>query len=236
MPTHNKRKPKLPKPPKPLSLAFTNIRGLRGNFSSVESYLIQSSPDIFALSETNLKPTIRSEDFSVSGYLPIIRKDSQTSMHGLAVYVKDSLLVSRQANLEDPNQPFMCFRLSLLHSTSYLFFLYRSPSSQNCAVLNAVSNSIDEALSVNPTANIFVCGDFNAHHQDWIANSRFTDDAGVNALNFSIAQGLTQMVDFFTRFPDRNDQLPATLDLFLSSDPSICNISSSSSFGSSDLL
>ena len=116
---------------------------------------MKSSPDIFALSESNLNPTIRSEDFSVSGYLPIIRKDSQTNMHGLAVYVRESLPASRQVNLEDPNQPFMCFRLSLLHSTSYIFFLYRSPSSQNCAVLNAVSNSIDEALRVNSTANIF---------------------------------------------------------------------------------
>ena len=234
MPTHSKHKPKLPKPPKPLSLAFTNIRGLHGNFHSVESYLMQLSPDIFALSESNLNPTIRCEDFSVSGYLPFIRKDYEINMHGLAVYVRDSLPVSRQINLEDPNQPFMCFRLSLLHSTSYVFFLYRSPSSQNCAVLNAVSNSIDEALNVKPTANIFVCGDFNVHHKDWIPNSHITDEAGVNTLNFSIAQDLTQMVNFFTRFPDRRDQLPATLDLFLSSYPSICNISSSSSLGSSD--
>ena len=56
----------------------------------------------------------------------------------------------------------------------------------------------------------------------------------MNTLNFSIAQDLTQMVDFITRIPDRRDQLPATLDLFLSSDPSICNFSSSSPLGSSD--
>ena len=71
-----------------LNLSFTNIRGLRSNFVDCESFLESNSPDILALCETNL-------DFSVRGYLPLIRKDSSTHMHGLAVYVKEGLPFSQ---------------------------------------------------------------------------------------------------------------------------------------------
>ena len=131
----------------PFSLSFTNIRSLNSNFSSVEAFLYHSSPDFLALSETNLSATMADSDFSIPGYLPIIRKDSSTHMHGLAVYARDTLPISREAHLEKPSETFMCFRLSLLHSTSYLFFLYRSPSSPDCSVVDSVSQSIDSALT-----------------------------------------------------------------------------------------
>ena len=108
---------------KPLSLAYTNNGGIRTNFSHVESFLSNSSPDIFALCETNLNPSVSNKNLNVAGYLPLVRKDSSTHMHGLGVYVRDNLPLARIPTLEDPNESFMCFRLSLLHSTSYLFFL-----------------------------------------------------------------------------------------------------------------
>ena len=75
-----------------LKLSFTNIRGLRSNFVDCESFLESNSPDILALCETNLDDSIVSGSFSVRGYLPLIRKDSSTHMHGLAVYVKEGLI------------------------------------------------------------------------------------------------------------------------------------------------
>ena len=78
-----------------LKLSFTNIRGLRSNFVDCESFLESNSPDILALCETNLDDSIDSGNFSVRGYLPLIRKDSSTHMHGLAVYVKEGLPFAR---------------------------------------------------------------------------------------------------------------------------------------------
>ena len=69
-----------------LKFSFTNIRGLHSNFADCESFLESNSPDILALCETNLDDSIDSSNFSVRGYLPIIRKDPDTHMHGLAVY------------------------------------------------------------------------------------------------------------------------------------------------------
>ena len=67
-----------------LKLSFTNIRGLCLNFVECESFLESNSLHILALCETNLDDSIHSGKFSVRGYLPLIRKDSITHMHGLA--------------------------------------------------------------------------------------------------------------------------------------------------------
>ena len=83
-----------------LKLSFTNIRGLRSNFVDSESFLESNSPDILALCETNLDGSIDSCNFSVRGHLPLIRKDSSTHVHGLAVYVKEGLPFARDLSLE----------------------------------------------------------------------------------------------------------------------------------------
>ena len=75
-----------------LKLSFMNIWGLHSNFDDCESFLESNSPDILALYETNLDDSIDSSNFSMRDHLPLIRKDSGTHMHGLAVYVKDFLL------------------------------------------------------------------------------------------------------------------------------------------------
>ena len=57
-----------------LKLSFTNIRGLRSNFIECESFPESNSPNILALCETNLDDSTDSGNFSVRGYLPLIRK------------------------------------------------------------------------------------------------------------------------------------------------------------------
>ena len=97
-----------------LKLSFTNIRGLRSNFVDCESFLESNSPDILALCETNLDDSIDSSNFSVRGYLPLIRKDSGTHMHGLAVYVKKGIPFAKDLSLENSPDSYLCFRLALL--------------------------------------------------------------------------------------------------------------------------
>ena len=84
-----------------LKLSFTNIRGLRSNFAECESFLESNSPEILALGEANLDDSIDSGNFSVRGRLPLIRKDSVTHMHGLAVDVKERLPFARNLSREN---------------------------------------------------------------------------------------------------------------------------------------
>ena len=85
-----------------------------------------------------------------------------------------------------------------LHLVSYFFFLYQSPSSSLCTVFDSIPGNIDEVLSMNPSANGFLFGNFNVHHKDWLTYSVGTDRPGKLCYNFSIARDLTQMVNFPT--------------------------------------
>ena len=96
------------------------------------------------------------------GYLPLIQKDSVTHMHGLAVYVKEGLPLARDVSLENSADSYLCFRLGLFYLVFYFFFLSLSPSSSLFAVFD-ISSSIDEGLSINSSANVFVFEDFNIH-------------------------------------------------------------------------
>ena len=149
----------------PLKLSFTNIRW-------VWSFLESNSPEILALCEAKLNDSIDSSNFSVTDYLPLIWKESITHMHGLAVYVKGFPFAR---DVENSTNSSICFRLALL--LSYLFFLHQSPSSL-CKVFDLSSSNINEVLSTNPSANVFVFGDFNVHHKDWLTFSGGTDRPG----------------------------------------------------------
>ena len=87
-------------------------------------------------------------------------------MDGLAVYVKEGLPFARDLSLENFAYSYLCFRLALLHTVSYFFFLYRSPSLSLCMIFYSISSNIDKVLSINPPANVFVFGDFNVRHKD----------------------------------------------------------------------
>ena len=134
---------------------------------------------------------------SLRGYLPLIRKDSGTLMHGIAVYVKEGLIFAWDLSLENTADSYLCLQLALLHSVSCFFFLYRSPSSTLCMIFYSISSNIDEVLSINYSA-VFVFGDFNVHHKDWLTYSGETDHPGKLCYNFSISNDLTQMVNFPT--------------------------------------
>ena len=142
-----------------LKLSFMNIWGLRLNSVDYESFLESNSPDILALCETSLDDSTDSGNFSVRGYLALILKDSSIDMHGLRERRTSFCtgLISRKP----------C-RFLLMFSTGFtslsvllFFFLYWSPSPL-CTVFDFISSNIDEVLSINPPANVFVFGDI--HH------------------------------------------------------------------------
>ena len=69
---------------------------------------------------------------------------------------------------------------------------------------------------------------------NWLTYSGGTDRSGELCYNFSISNDLTQMVNFPTRIPDCDSHSLAHLDLFFSSDPSICSTMAFPPLGNSD--
>ena len=125
-----------------------------------------------------------------------------------------------------------------LHSAPYFFFLFRSLSLSLSTIFDAISSNINEVLSINSPANVFVCRDFSVHHKGWLTYS------GELCYNFSISNDLTQMVNFCTRIPDCDSHSPLTVTLtillfwicFFFSDASICSTMVLPSFGNSDYV
>ena len=109
-----------------LKFSFINIRGLHSNFVGYESLLESNSSDILALSETNLDDSVDSGNFSVRGYLSLIRKDSVTHIHGLAVCVKEGLPFAWDVPLENSQNSDLCFRLALYSLNQNHLLMYLS--------------------------------------------------------------------------------------------------------------
>ena len=171
-----------------LNLSFMNIQGLRLNSVDCESFLESNSPDILALYETNLDEWIDSGNFSVRGYLPLIQKDSST--HPLSCSLYEGRTSFCTGFISRKLCRFLLFLIGFTSLSVLLFFLYQSPSLSLCTVFDYISSNIDEVLSINPSANIFIFGDFNIHHKDWLTYFGGTDrSVGFNA-------GKTQLVSF----------------------------------------
>ena len=124
-------------------MSFSNVCSLRTNFDEVSRFLQTRSPDLLALSETELDAGVSSADFSTGEYT--LHRMDKSPCHGLVVFAKNSLSLRRLKDSEDPRYEYLTFVAPLQSSTFILFFLYRSPSS-NCELLNVVSDKIDGLL------------------------------------------------------------------------------------------
>ena len=80
---------------------------------------------------------------------------------------------------------------------------------------NPVSSNIDEVLSINLSANVFVFGDFNIHLTHWLAYSGGTDRPGEHCYDFCISNDVTQMVNFHACIPDCDSHSSTLLDFYL---------------------
>ena len=217
------------------TIAFANIRGFK-NLPEVHSYMILHKPDIIAISESG-SPDSNDPAPNMPGYSePDLKPDPQKrGCHGLLVYIKEGFPAGRVTRFEVEGAPFMCFKVALVQSTSYIFTLYRPQNDADGKVLlDQIAEKVDLILTECPSANIHICGDFNVHHKEWLIHSNTTDEAGWQCHDFAMAYGLTQIVDVPTRVPDRDGDFASLLDLFLTSVPDKCVHSVTAPLGTSD--
>ena len=134
-------------------------------------------------------------------------------MRGLAVYVKSRTsfcmgLISRE----------LCGFLFMFPTNfTSLSVLLPFPLLITFIVMHNfwIFSNMDEVFSINPSANVFVSGDFNGHHKDWLTYSGGTDRPGELSYNFSISNDLTQIVNFRTWIPDCDSHSSSLLYFFL---------------------
>ena len=95
--------------------------------------------------------------------------------------MKEGLPFERDLSLENSADSYLSFRLAFCHSVSNFFS--QSPSLPLSTVFDSILSSMDggwsmEVLSINPSANVFVFGDFNVHHKDWFTCSGVNKESG----------------------------------------------------------
>ena len=90
------------------------------------------------------------------------------------VYVIEGLPFVQDLSLENSADSYVFIWLYFTQCLTF-FPLNRSTSSYLCTVFYSISSNVDEVLSINPLANVFVFGDFNIHHKDWLTYSGGTD-------------------------------------------------------------
>ena len=98
--------------------------------------------------------------------------------------------------------------------TSFTSLCFTSFSSVNhllslCTVFDSISSNIDEVFSINPSANVFVFGHFDIHHEDCLTYSSGADRPGELVIFVILSNDLTQMVNFSIWIPDSDFQCPA---------------------------
>ena len=83
--------------------------------------------DIFTLYETHKNQL--ADSFIIKVYVSLIRKCSLTHTDGLAVVVKEVLLLARDSSLKNPDDSYISVRLDLFYSMSCLFYNWSPPTS-----------------------------------------------------------------------------------------------------------
>ena len=125
---------------------------------------------------------------------------------------------------------FTSLNVLLLFPLSITFFVFTHR-------FDAISSYIDEVVSINSSANVFVFGGFNVHHKNWLTysgkpgRSSRTDRPSKLCYDFFISNGFTQMLKFPTCISDCDSHSPVPLDSFISSYTSICSTMAFSPLG-----
>ena len=162
--------------------SFTNIRSFPSNFFKCDYFLESNSTEILALCEKNLDDTTDSGNFSMRGYLSLIRKDLVTHMHGLAIYVKEGLPFAWDLFLENSADSDFVF------DWLYLLECFPSFSTIDHLCHLYVRFLIPFRLTyMRFSANAFTFGDFNVHRKGWLTYSGGTDRPG-HLYNFFVSQ------------------------------------------------
>ena len=191
------------------------------NFVNCESFLESNSPGILALSKTDLDGSIDSGVFFVM--LSSFNLEGLYHPYAWPCSLWEGRTSFCMGHISRKLCRFiLCFWLALLHLVSY-FFSFINHLLCLCAwfliqfhlakMRFSLSTHLQICLSLESLTSI-IRTDFPILVE--------LIDLWELCYNFSISNDLTQMVNFPTRTPDCDFHSPALLDLFLSSDASIC--------------
>ena len=182
------------------SFSHMNVNSLKAHLfirvKAIEAYICQHSCDIFAVTETALKPDIPDDKIHINGY-SCIRRDlpPNTTHGGVLLYHKDNLAIKPRPDLElHPN----ILVSEIIISKKKIFFtvIYRR-SGQSPIEFDTFIQKFDQIcqliINEKPYTMLFT-GDFNAHLKQW-SESDSDNSFGIELQKIFDSHGLFQIVD-----------------------------------------
>ena len=147
-----------------LSVVFQNAQSLHLHFPLIRNDSTFTSADVICLAETRLNTNDSDSDFSIDGFLPIIRLD-ETSLHslpgvrpphGLAMYVKDSFEIGVVKSVSTREFECLIVQLNRPASTT-IMVVYKSPTCSN----SKFKEHILSIAQLKTSEKLIIVGDFN---------------------------------------------------------------------------
>lgn len=190
---------------------YINIRGILSNLSELSICIQNEKPLVIFISETFLSSIVPDRVVNIPGY-QLIRMDRDTFGGGLIIYV--SCATKYKINNCTLNTNFECIDLTLKLKIADLhtLLIYRPPGA-DLSVLNFIEQRLDDSTPSFNTVSLII-GDFNVHNSKWWPHNT-TDNYGIETDLFCTRQGLAQLVNSPTRFPDSLPGSPSLIDLAL---------------------
>ena len=108
------------------------------------------------------------------------------------MYVRDDIYIKRLKNFEVPDLSVLMVLVDTGATQNGYTGVYRSHSGdpEITRLFVRLSEAADEAQQRYPAAQLFVLGDFNVHHKEWLFPYQTTDHAGREARKFSLSLNL----------------------------------------------
>ena len=200
-----------PGPPKCLNITYANIRSINNKYPAIAKFIFDNDTDLFAMSETWIRPDITSANLSE------ITPPGYSRGGGLGFFVKDGLDASVVSTKTYTTFENFLIKISKNKESFYFLNIYRPPSSSTPAFFEHFQSFLED---IHPTTeNLAIIGDFNLHLDTTCSNSK-TFHSMINSFD------LIQKVNFPTHIHAH------TLDQVLtkSSNDNISNVRTTDAF------
>jgi len=205
---------------------YSNIRGLFANLS--ELMVASAGFDILCLSETLVTSRRHLCELRIPDYAgPQQRLAGVDGSRGLAVYIKNGCLASRQLPYECACHEVIVLRVCGPTHNFYVFAFYRSPNADD-SIFDCMLLAMARIQETDRKAAFVFVGDANAHHTDWLQSRSPTNSAGRAALDFCCLSGSRQLVCTATHVGGN------CLDLVMTDVPDVINVFVGTPLGTSD--
>ena len=136
-----------------------NIRGLRANFSDLQTS-VSNLYDIICIQETMLSNNVNDDNLKIPGYQKTLRRDRDQNGGGLIIYLSNNIRAKRRPDLESSNNETMWVEMKLKGLAVLLCNCYRPPSA-GVEFWDSFQCQLDKAKR-GSIRNILISGDLNA--------------------------------------------------------------------------